>query len=417
MKTNKHFFAAFAVFLVVLTILPSAVLAAGFPKHQNYIADDADILTEQTINDIKDTNKNLAGDVQLTIAVCTVKTTNGEDIATYARNLFSEWKLGEGILILIAKDDNNYYFVPSVGVEDILTNEEIASIRDEYFEGDFSNGTYDRAVKKVVTKLKTTLVAGVQARASAADAAAGEETGETEEKGTPAGNAIVTFFKVILWIVIIAAILFVGIFVWAMFNDDVAAILQKFIFRRKNTGRSGSTQNFYDERLYGNRNPNMQRPQMQGQRRPNPNPNGYPARNGYGNNGYPVQQQNSGYLGDGRTYPGQGYAPNGYPAQQGYPQQNYGNRGGYPAQGQYGQYQNNPNMQQRPQTMNPNYGYGYPQQGQNPQMQQNGGAYYQQGQQGYPQQGQNPNYNNRQGYGGQQNMNDATVQFNIPRRN
>ena len=131
MKTNKHFFAAFAVFLVVLTILPSAVLAAGFPKNQNYIADDADILTEQTINDIKDTNKNLAGDVQLTIAVCTVKTTNGEDIATYARNLFSEWKLGEGILILIAKDDNNYYFVPSVGVEDILTNEEISSIRDE----------------------------------------------------------------------------------------------------------------------------------------------------------------------------------------------------------------------------------------------------------------------------------------------
>ncbi len=408
MKTYKNFLAAFVVILVVLMLVPQAVFAAEFPKHENYIADDADILTEQTINTIKDANKTLFGDVQLTIAVCTVNSTNGEDIGTYARDLFTEWKLGEGILILLAKEDNNYYFVPSVGVEDILPNETIAAIRDKYFEADFSNGTYDRAVQKVVSRLKTTLVAGVETRAAAAEAAADtEETADTEEKGTPAGNAIVTFFKVILWFVIIAVILFIGIFVWAMFNDDVAALLQKYIFRRKNTGRSPVSQNFYDDRLYGNgnRNPNMQR--SQAQRRPNPNGYGYGS-NGYVQNGYP---QNNGYLGDGRNYP-----------QQGYPQQNYNNRGGYPAQGQYGQYQN-PNMQQRPQPMNPGYGYpqqnngyaqgqqGYPQQNQYQQQPNNG--YYGQGQQGYP---QNQNYNNRQGYN-QQNNNDATVQFNIPRRN
>ena len=143
---------------------------------------------------------------------------------------------GEGVLILIAKEDNNYFFVPSTGVEDILSNEEIASIRDEYFEGDFANGTYERAVHKVVMKLKNVLVAGVEARAAAAEAeadAAESEEKTTEEKGTPAGNAIVTFFKIILWLVIIAILLFVGLFVWAMFNEDVAALMQKYIFRRK----------------------------------------------------------------------------------------------------------------------------------------------------------------------------------------
>lgn len=422
MKTYKNFLAAFSVILVVLTLVPQAVFAAGFPKHENYIADEAEILTEDLIREIRDTNKNLSGDVQLTIAVCTVNSTGGEDIGTYARELFSDWKLGEGVLILIAKEDDNYYFVPSTGVEDILSNEEIAAIRDEYFEADFSDGLYARAVQKTVMKLKNTLVAGVEARAAAATAEAAEQENEetSEEKGTPAGNAIVTFFKVILWIVIIAVLLFVAVFVWAMFNEDVAAILQKYIFQRKNGGRSNVPQNYYDDRLYGNRSPNMQQRSAQGQAQRRPNPNGY-----YGNNGgYPQQ---AGYLGDGRNYQ-QGYAQNGYPQQmQG--QQNY-SRGGYPAQGQYpqGQYQTqNPNMPQRqyPQQQM-NQGYGYPQQGQYPQQnpygQQNNGYYAQGQQQGYPQQNQNnqygqQNYNNRPGYGAQQNNNDATVQFNIPRRN
>lgn len=432
MKTYKKFYAAFAVILVVLTLIPQAVFAAGFPKHENYVADAADILSEETINLIKDTNKTLSGDVQLTIAVCTVASTEGKDIADYARDLFSEWKLGEGVLLLLAKDDNNYYFVPSTGVEDILTNEAISTIRDKYFEADFSNGTYERAVQKAVMMLKTTLIAGVEARAAAAEAEAAEQESEnpSEEKGTPAGNAIVTFFKVILWIVIIAALLFVGLFVWAMFNEDVAALFQKFIFRRNRGGTryNAQQQPMYDDRLYGNRSM-PQRP-AQGQRRPNPN-------GSYGNGGYPA---NAGYLGDGRSSR-QGYGPNGYPQQQMQGQPNYA-RGGYPAQGQY--MTQNPNMQQRPypqQQMPQNQGYGYPQQngytnngyaqqGQYPQQnpyggQPNNGYYAQGGQQGYPQQTpQNPygqpvqqqNYNNHPGYGAQQNNNDATVQFNIPRR-
>lgn len=420
MKTKKIFLTALALILTVLTLLPLSVsvfAASTYPKHENYVADDAEVLTEDSINSIRDANKTLAADYGLTIAVCTVNTTGDEEIATYARNLFTEWKLGEGILVLIAKEDNNYYFVPSVGVEDILTNEKIASIRDEYFEADFSNGMYDRAVKKVVTALKNTLLTGMQSRAAAEEAssaAAAEEEAPAEEKGTTVGSVIVGFFKVILWIVVIAVLLFIGLFVWAMFNDDVAAILQKYVFSRINNARSPAPQNIYDERLYGNRSQNGQR---QGQRRPNPN-------NPYGNNGYSQNRS--------------GYNRNGYP-QNGYPQ-NPGNRGGYLPQGQqmqYGQYpQQNPNMQQRQPMNNPNYGYGqqgqqngygynnynnngyaqqqgYPQQNPNPYQQR-----YNPGQQGYsqPQQKQNNYNNNRQGYNNPNN-NDATVQFNIPRRN
>ncbi len=414
MKTYKKFIAALAAILMLLTLLPSAVFAAGFPKHQNYIADEAGILTEDVINAIRDMNKTLAGDLQLTIAVCTVNTIGDSDIAEYARDLFKEWKLGEGVLILIAKEDGNYYLVPSTGVEDILTNEELAGIRDEHFEEDFSNGSYPRAVHKVALKLKTTLVAGFQARAAEKAAAADttEESGESEEnKGTTVGGVIVGFFKVLLWLAVIAIVLFVGLFVWAMFNDDVAALFQKYLFRRNSGTRSNIPQHTYDDRLYGGRPSNAQR--RPGQNQGRPNQNGY-----YG--------QQAGYLPDGRNnYGGQGY-PQPMP-------QNYSNRGGYPAQGQY-RPQQNPNQyngygqQQRPQqtpystpTMNPNYS-GYP--GQQNGYSGNGGQ-----PQGYPQNPQNPygqysgqqpqqNYGNRPGYGAQQqNASDATVQFNIPRRN
>jgi len=414
MKTNKNFLAAFALFLVVLLLLPTTVLAASYPKHQNYVADEADILTEETIRMIKDTNKVLMGDYQLTIAVCTVKTTGSEDIGTYARNLFSSWKLGEGILLLLASEDEKYYFVPSVGMEDILTAEVLASVRDEQLEADFANGARDRAVYKTVVSLKSKLSAGMATRAAqqaAANAEAETNTESTEEKGTTFGSIIVGFFKFLLWLVIIAVILFVGVFVWAMFNDDVAAILQKVLFKRNRNGGRPS-QNFYDERIYGSRNnaPRPRNPYPGQQRRPNGysnnnNNNGYsnarpyPPQNGYGN-GYanPQNPNNAGYLPQGQ-----------------YPQNPYG--GPYPQQmPQNGRGYGQPMQQGYPQQ---NGNYGYPGQQSQP-MQQNNNGYYGNG---YPQQSMTPNSGNRSGtgygYGAQQNnaTSDATVQFNIPKRN
>lgn len=396
MKTYKNFFAAFAVFLVVLLLLPTTVLAASYPKHQNYVADEAEILTEETISMIKDTNKVLMGDYQLTIAVCTVKTTGSEDIGTYARNLFSSWKLGEGILLLLANEDDKYYFVPSVGMEDILTAEVLASVRDEQLEADFASGARDRAVYKTVVSLKSKLSAGMANRAAqqAAADAAETETESAEEKGTTLGSIIVGFFKFLLWLVIIAIVLFVGVFVWAMFNDDVAAILQKLIFKRKNNGRP--SQNFYDERIYGSRN-NAPRPPVNanGNRNPYPGQQRRPNPNGYSNaRPYPPQSPNS-----------RGYLPQGQA-----PQNPYGN----PYYGQMPQNGYGQPMQGYPQQQNGSYGY--PQQGQ-PMQQTN----YPAGN-GYPgqmQQPVNPNYGNRGGYGAPQNnvSTDATVQFNIPKRN
>ena len=147
--------------VITLTVLP--VLAAAYPKPKNNVADEAGVLSESTIRAIETANKTLELDTGTTIAVCTVDTTGESDIAEYARGVFKEWKLGEGVLLLIAKDDKNYYFVQSVGVESVLTNDVLKSIRDEYLEEDFEAGDINRGVNKCVTKLKNVLTAGIPA--------------------------------------------------------------------------------------------------------------------------------------------------------------------------------------------------------------------------------------------------------------
>ncbi len=418
---NRTYLRLFVLALTVLMLLPVTVAAAKYPKHENYVADEADILSESVINMIRDTNRDLAADYGLTIAVCTVETVGSTEIATYAQELYKEWKLGEGVLILIAKDDKNYYFVPSVGMQDILTNEDFTSVRDNYFEADFNNGSYENAIYKSVPKFKNLMVAGMQNKLAEEKKAAEEEAKNNEneeEKGTTVGSVIVGFFKFILWLVIIGVILVIALFVGALFNDDLAVIFRKYILRKNDDIRPNPT-DFYDERLYGGRsNPNniqRNRPQGQGpsaaQRRPNTN--GYPQNGNYPNNPYGYAgNQTRGYLGDGRGgYPNQNYNPNTgytYNNPQRYPQNNgqYGNR---PTNGNYTGGQGYP--QNRPMNGNGNNpNYSRPMNG-------NVGGNYNNYNGNY---NPNRNNNNRPGYGNPQNgngNNDATVQFNIPRRN
>ena len=204
------------------------------------------MLSESTIRAIETANKTLELDTGTTIAVCTVDTTGESDIAEYARGVFKEWKLGEGVLLLIAKDDKNYYFVQSVGVESVLTNDVLKSIRDEYLEEDFEAGDINRGVNKCVTKLKNVLTAGIPAAKTSDNTT---DTANSEPTGTTVGSVIAGFFKAVLWIVLIAVVLLVAFFVLAMYNEDAAALFRKYILRKPDNRRM--PEEYYDERLYG----------------------------------------------------------------------------------------------------------------------------------------------------------------------
>lgn len=305
----RHLHLAVTVFLLGCLLLTAALPAfAAYPKEDHNIADEAKVLSESTIRTIKTTNASLEEDLGVSIAVCTVKTVGNTEIREYAAGLFRDWKLGEGVLLLIAAEDQNYYFIQSTGVEKIITNDVLAEVRNEYLEKDFASGNIDRGVLKTVSRLSSLLVSGFADLASAAEE--DESADADSEKGTTIGSVIIGLFKFVLFVVLFAIAAFVLLFIAALFNDDCAAILQKYVFQRgKNTSIQ---QNYYDERLYGQprrtQNPNQppRRPNPNAQQRPQNRPN--PAQ-GYNRPANPYAQQ--GYA-QNRPYRQNAARPNGY---------------------------------------------------------------------------------------------------------
>lgn len=268
MTKKTNFSRIIACLLVVIMIGAMAIgVSAAYPKADEFVADEAGVLSESTIRQIKKTNKELSDDFGVTIAVCTVKTTGDTAIAEYARELFTEWKMGEGVLLLIASDDKNYYLVQSTGIDESITNDDLTLIRDGYLEVDFAAGNIDSGVIKTVSKLASELEAGLEEVPASSTIDKDEDEEKEKNEGTTFGAVLVTILKVILYIALFALAAFIILFVAAMFNDDAAALMQKYVFRR---GKTNPAPAYYDERLYGNgRAPaqrQSQRPAQNGQR-------------------------------------------------------------------------------------------------------------------------------------------------------
>lgn len=78
--------------------------------------------------------------------------TNGQDIEEYATELFNAWGIGSktednGVLILFLTDDDNYWIMPGIGLERVLTERVLRQIIDDDCEPSFAKKDYDSAAK------------------------------------------------------------------------------------------------------------------------------------------------------------------------------------------------------------------------------------------------------------------------------
>lgn len=313
-----------AILALCLTFCLALPLAAAYPKHTDYISDESGVLSTTTKDALKDINTTLYATRGARIGICVVDSTGDEEIASYARNLFIDWNMSDGVLLVIDRGNKNYFAVQSVDVDDVITDDILKDILSGYLEEDFDEGNTDRGVLKTILKLDEYMTANLPATG----ATVGTETGTDASAGTDNDSdkqtsgfvhAIGVFFKIILWLIILAAVAVGGLFVAALFNDTALEIFRTYILR-KPTPHRYSTGDAYDERLYG-------QPQ---QRQPSHRQNGGGRRESY----YDYDEY-------GQPYPQQSYRQNGYPTnnrQNGsYPQQRSAN-GQYTRQnGQYPQ--------------------------------------------------------------------------------
>lgn len=147
-----------ALALVVSTVLavsfalPALAVVPDRPENQ-YVLDEADVLSEDTEQEIISKNQTLFKETGAQIAVVTVDFLDGETIEDYAYYLFNSWGIGSsernnGLLLLMAIGEDNYYAMPGYGIEDYFDGAKLQDMLNQYLEPDFAAKDYDAGAKK-----------------------------------------------------------------------------------------------------------------------------------------------------------------------------------------------------------------------------------------------------------------------------
>lgn len=144
----------FSVFVLICT-LPTAALAAipDRPANNGTILDEAGVLSDTVEQKLTQKNETLFEDTGAEIAVVCVDFLDGEEIDDYAYDLFNEWGIGSsernnGLLLLLAIAEDNYYALPGYGIEDTFSGGTLQTMLDDYLEDDFAAGDYESGVEK-----------------------------------------------------------------------------------------------------------------------------------------------------------------------------------------------------------------------------------------------------------------------------
>ena len=157
MKHNKKLIAVLAAILVVA----STAMAFGAipePSQSYYVADYADVITDETEQYIIQKNADLEYYCDgAQIVVVTVDFLDGMDIEDYCYKLFNDWQIGgdsnNGILLLLTIGEENYWCMAGKGLEGDLTAGEIDELLWIYLEDGFAAEMYDFGVKETFDQL------------------------------------------------------------------------------------------------------------------------------------------------------------------------------------------------------------------------------------------------------------------------
>lgn len=144
-------FGALALSLVMALIFACPVLAAGVGARPSngFIRDDAGVLSDRTVEDLAEQGEKTEQKTGTTVAVLTVDYTGSYDIDEYADAVFDKWEIEDGLVLVLAIEDDDYYVMPSAGLGRYLSSGDLQEMLDEYLEPGFAAGDYEAGVETV----------------------------------------------------------------------------------------------------------------------------------------------------------------------------------------------------------------------------------------------------------------------------
>ena len=155
-----------SVFLALMCLLLAAAPALAINVVQNpgyYASDFASVLSGEVKNHIEVNAKALDNATGAQIVFVTLRTVQPYTTEDYANALFNNWKIGDatknnGVLVLLAISDQDYFVQQGTGLERNLPSSELSNIVNDDLEPDFANGNYSAASTKTFDALFEKLV-------------------------------------------------------------------------------------------------------------------------------------------------------------------------------------------------------------------------------------------------------------------
>ncbi len=147
------FFKSSAVALAVLILVVAAGSVYGLSRkplevqYHQWIADDAGVLTESTVEMLHSYNQQWDSRYNAAIAVAAVDSTHGWSGAKYAAMLGKQWGLGQNDMLLLMVEGKDYQVLYGNSVNSTITDTQESMLR-RALDSDYYDGDYDQAALK-----------------------------------------------------------------------------------------------------------------------------------------------------------------------------------------------------------------------------------------------------------------------------
>jgi uncharacterized protein len=151
-----------------LLLLPFLIFSAGvhaqlsFPEPSGYVNDFANILSEESEQQITAVIERIKESNSAEVAVVTIQSLEGNEINYYSVELGRAWGIGnaerdDGVLFLTSVDDRKTYIATGYGTEGYITDAQAFWITDQVVVPYFRNGDYEGGILAGTEKIALAL--------------------------------------------------------------------------------------------------------------------------------------------------------------------------------------------------------------------------------------------------------------------
>jgi uncharacterized protein len=140
----------FSVFVGILLLTIGQLFAQNLPEKPNppkLVNDFAAVMSTTQVNALEQKLVAFNDSNSTQIAIVTVKSIEGYDIADYAFKLGEKWGIGQkgknnGVLILVAPNDRKVFIATGYGTEEFVTDAMSRRIIEQKFKPSFKNNNF-----------------------------------------------------------------------------------------------------------------------------------------------------------------------------------------------------------------------------------------------------------------------------------